>query len=152
MPAVWDESSWAVFGALLRADGFSQEEAVRYVNCSDRAVKQANRIRLKGDREIWTAVVAREVTIADAEALIKRFGDNHAEQRAALRRLRDGEITKLRHHQAGTAEIAVAFDKMKRKLQKAPVADWSLTPEQIAEGIELAEAGLAEDVGAWPSY
>ena len=66
--------------------------------------------------------------------------------------MKEGEVTKLRYHQADAAGITVSFDKMKRKLQEAPATDWSLAPEQVAEGIELAEAGLSEDVGAWPSY
>ena len=152
MPAVWDESNWAVFGALLRADGFSQEEVVQYVNCSDRSVNQANRVRRQGDRDIWVAVVAREVTVADAADLVRRFEDNRVEQKIALQRLRDGEIANLRHHQANAPRSATAFEKMKRKLEAAPTVDWSLTPEQVAEGIGLAEAGLAEDAETWPGY
>lgn len=152
MPAVWDESSWAVFGALLRADGFSQEEAVKHVNCSDMAVKQANRVRVKGARAVWIAVVAKEVTIADAEALVKRFEGDHREQTLALKRLRDGEITKLRHHQVISADGATAFQDMMRRFRETPAPDWSLTEEQMAEGVELAEAGLAEDAETWPGY
>ena len=152
MPAVWDESSWAVFGALLRANGFSQEEAVNLVNCSDRAVKQANRVRLQGARAIWVAVVAREVTVGDAEALVKRFEGDHAEQTLALKRLRAGEITKLRHHQSTINDSASAFQDMMSRFQETPAPDWSLTEEQVAAGFEIAEAGLTEDAETWPSY
>ncbi len=152
MPAVWDESSWAVFGALLRGDGFSQEEAVQYVNCSDRAVKQANRVRLKGARAVWIAVVTKEVTVADADALVKRFEGDHWEQTLALKRLRDGEITELRHHQVVSTDGATAFQDMMRRFRETPAPDWSLTEEQIAEGVELAEVGLAEDAETWPGY
>ena len=44
------------------------------------------------------------------------------------------------------------FGALARKLANAPTPDWSLTPEQIEEGIAIAEAGLDEDVKTWPSY
>lgn len=152
MPTVWDESSWAVFGALLRADGFSQEDAVKHVNCSDRAVKQANRVRLRAAREVWIALVEKEVTVSDAEALVRKFEGDHAEQTMALQRLRAGEITKLMHHESAVTNSAAAFQDMIRRFRETPVPDWSLTEEQLAEGFELAEAGLAEDAETWPSY
>lgn len=152
MPAVWDESIWAVFGALLRTDGFSQDETARYVNCSPGAVEQALHVRSKGNREIWQAVVAREVAVDDAEALVTRFENDRDEQALALQRLRAGEIKELRHHHSISTGSASAFQNMKRRFQETPAPDWSLTEEQVAEGIALAEAGLAEEAETWPSY
>ena len=47
---------------------------------------------------------------------------------------------------------SAAFEVMRRKFSEAPTPDWSLTPEQVEEGIALAEAGLAEESQTWPSY
>lgn len=47
---------------------------------------------------------------------------------------------------------SAAFEAMRRKFSEAPTPDWSLTPEQVEEGITLAEAGLAEESQTWPSY
>ena len=152
MPAVWDESRWAVLGVLLRKDGFSQKEAAQFVNCSDRAVKQAFRVRDKGVRELWVAVVAGEVTVGDAETLVRRFENDGAEQTIALQRVRNGEIGKLRQHRAGIRDGKPILRAMMRKFATAPEPDWSLTPEQVDEGIAIAEAGLDEDVKTWPAY
>ena len=152
MPAVWDESRWAVLGVLLRKDGFSQKEAAQFVNCSDSAVKQAFRVREKGVRELWVALVAGEVTVGDAETLVRRFENDGEEQTMALQRVRDGEIRKLSQHRAGLMHSESAFRGMARKFATAPSPDWSFTPEQVDEGIAIAEAGLDEDVKTWPDY
>ena len=152
MPAVWDESRWAVLGVLLRKDGFSQKEAAQFVNCSDRAVKQALRVREKGVRELWVAVVAGEVTVGDAETLVRRFENDGAEQTTALQRVRNGEISKLRQHRAGLMDSKSTFRGMAHKFAKAPSPDWSFTPEQVEEGISIAEEGLEVDAKTWPSY
>ena len=47
---------------------------------------------------------------------------------------------------------AAAFEAMRRKFSEVPTPDWSLTPEQVEEGIALADAGLAEESQTWPSY
>lgn len=152
MPAVWDESRWAVLGVLLRKDGFSQKEAAQFVNCSDRAVKQALRVRDKGVRELWAAVVAGEVTVSDAESLVRRFENDGAEQTIALQRVRNGEISKLRQHRTALMDSKSTFKGMTRKFAKAPSPDWSFTPEQVEEGISIAEENLEEDAETWPSY
>ena len=47
---------------------------------------------------------------------------------------------------------SVEFEVMRRELLNQPNENWSMTPEQIAEGVSLAELGLAEDAKAWPHY
>ncbi len=47
---------------------------------------------------------------------------------------------------------ALAFEAMARHLQQEPSLDWSMSPEQIEQGVSLAEAGIAEDVKTWPIY
>ena len=50
------------------------------------------------------------------------------------------------------ASSAVGFEMMRRDWAETPEPDWTLTPDQIAEGTALAEAGLAEDARTWPPY
>ena len=45
-----------------------------------------------------------------------------------------------------------AFESMSRELRDQPDIDWSMTPEQVAEGVALAEVGLAEDATSWANY
>lgn len=47
---------------------------------------------------------------------------------------------------------AIEFERMQRDARMQPDENWSMTPEQVAEGIALAEAGLAEDAKTWPPY
>ena len=152
MTAVWDESRWAVLGVLLRKDGFSPKEAAQFINCSDGAVKQAFHVRDKGVRELWAAVVAGEVTVSDAETLVRRFENDGAEQTVALQRVRNGEISELRQHRTGLMDSKSTFKGMAHKFANAPSPDWSFTPEQVEEGIRIAEEGLDEDAATWPSY
>jgi hypothetical protein len=49
-------------------------------------------------------------------------------------------------------DAAVGFETMRRELLEKPSSDWCMTPEQIAEGVALAEEGLAEDAKIWPAY
>ena len=47
----------------------------------------------------------------------------------------------------------IKFEAMRRELAQQPRKNYSvMTPEQVAEGVTLAEAGLAEDAQAWPIY
>lgn len=50
------------------------------------------------------------------------------------------------------AASAIGFEMMRRDLAETPEPDWTLTPDQIAEGVALAEAGLADDARTWPPY
>lgn len=50
------------------------------------------------------------------------------------------------------ATSAVGFEMMRRDWAETPEPDWTLNPDQIAEGVALAEAGLAEDARNWPPY
>lgn len=47
---------------------------------------------------------------------------------------------------------AVSFELARRQMTEEPPRDLTMTPEQIAEGVALAEAGLEEDSNAWPRY
>lgn len=47
---------------------------------------------------------------------------------------------------------AVEFEVMRREAVEQPTGGWSMTPEQIEAGIELAERGFVEDVKTWPNY
>ena len=47
---------------------------------------------------------------------------------------------------------AIAFERMQRERRTEPAVDWYLTPEQVTEGIALAEAGLDEDAKTWLPY
>lgn len=49
-------------------------------------------------------------------------------------------------------DSVIKFEKMQREAQIQPAVDWYMTPEQVAEGIALAETGLAEDAKTWPRY
>ena len=53
---------------------------------------------------------------------------------------------------AHTIDAAVAFETMRRELLENPSPDWSMTHEQIAAGVALAEEGLDEDAKVWPAY
>lgn len=43
------------------------------------------------------------------------------------------------------ASHVVAFELARREVDHGPSVDWSMTPDQVAYGTEMAEIGLAED-------
>ena len=45
-----------------------------------------------------------------------------------------------------------AFELVRREVEHGPSVDWSMNPDQVAYGTELAELGLAEDAKVWPHY
>ena len=47
---------------------------------------------------------------------------------------------------------AIEFEKIQREARLQSAADWSMTPEQVAEGIALAETGLGENAKTWHRY
>ena len=103
MPAVWDETRWAIFGVYLREDHWKLKDAVQVVNCSDTAIKQAYRVRQHGHPVVWPLLVTGQVTVGDAWALVKgverRFKDNPKLQQkchqAAVRWFQEGKIDRL---------------------------------------------------------
>ena len=47
---------------------------------------------------------------------------------------------------------ALWFERARRARLEEPEPDFAMTDEEIAEGIALAELGLAQDVAEWPPY
>ena len=50
------------------------------------------------------------------------------------------------------ASRVAAFELARREVDHGPSIDWSMTPDQVACGTEMAEIGLAEDAEIWPHY
>lgn len=46
----------------------------------------------------------------------------------------------------------LAFESLRRNPPGHTDDDWGMDESEVKEGIELAEAGLAEDAAEWPSY
>ena len=55
-------------------------------------------------------------------------------------------------HVRALTYATLEFETMRRELEAGPEKDFSMTPEQMAEGVKLAESGLAEDSKTWPVY
>lgn len=54
-----------------------------------------------------------------------------------------------------TRDIATrvaAFELARREVEQGQPIDWSMAPDQVAYGTELAEFGLSEDAKIWPRY
>ena len=47
---------------------------------------------------------------------------------------------------------AISFEFARRQIIEEPMRDLTMTTDQIAEGVALAEAGLEEDSKVWPRY
>ena len=50
------------------------------------------------------------------------------------------------------AASTLAFECVRRNPSDRKESDWSMDEPDVLEGIELAEAGLAEDASEWPAY
>ena len=50
------------------------------------------------------------------------------------------------------ASRVAAFEIARREVEHGPSMDWSMAPEQVVYGTEMAEIGLAEDAKTWPQY
>ena len=108
MPATWSATKSAVFGAYLMQDGWQLKDVAELVDCSDRAIKHANRVRHSCDhnRKLWRLLVSEQVRVGDAERLVaqveQRFHDNPETQRrfieAAVQSFEAGEIKHLRDY------------------------------------------------------
>ena len=64
-------------------------------------------------------------------------------------------ITALAHvtrHIVHIVSSAVWFESARREMLGGPEPDFHMDDAQIAEGIALAEAGLAQDAAKWPPY
>ena len=106
MPATWSATKSAVFGAYLMEDGWQLKDVVELVDCSDRAIKHANRVRhsCDNDRKLWRLLVSEQVRVGDAERLVaqaeQRFRDNPEMQcrliEAAVHSFEAREIKHLR--------------------------------------------------------
>ena len=85
------------------------KEVEAHVNCDDRTIKMASRVRRDADPAIWKLVVIGQATVGDAEALVRglqdRFkGQRHLQQvhqQVAAKRLESGAIKYLRHYVTG---------------------------------------------------
>ena len=55
-------------------------------------------------------------------------------------------------HIARVASSTFAFESLRREQSGSPEPDWVVSEVDIQAGIELAEAGLAEDIAEWPTY
>ena len=50
------------------------------------------------------------------------------------------------------ASHVTAFELARREVDHGPSMDWSMAPDQVAYGTEMAEVGLDEDAKTWPHY
>ncbi len=109
MPSQFPETYAAMFGAYLVEDGWAVKDAEEHIDCDDRTIRHANRVRRsedRHDRSIWTLMVVGRVRVGDAEALVgkveRRFPDQPLLQRNALRdavqQFESGRIRYLRHY------------------------------------------------------
>lgn len=55
-------------------------------------------------------------------------------------------------HVIHAADTAVWIESARRRGLEEPELDFTMTDEEIAEGVALAELGLAQDVAEWPPY
>ena len=109
MPSQWNETHAAVLGAYLVEDGWALKDAERRVDCDDRTIKQANRVRRSEDRHergIWKLLVAGRVRIADAEYFVGEMQRQYPNQPSlqrnacqdAVKQFETGQISHLREY------------------------------------------------------
>lgn len=109
MPAQFPETYAAMFAAYLIEDGWLAKDAEECVDCDDRTIRQANRVRRsedRHDRKIWTLMVKGKVRVGDAEALVGHVERQFPKQpwmqrrtiRDAVQQFEAGRITHLRHY------------------------------------------------------
>ena len=55
-------------------------------------------------------------------------------------------------HLLSVATSTLAFEALRRNPPAHAVDDWRMDSQEIQEGIELAESGLAEEAAEWPPY
>lgn len=55
-------------------------------------------------------------------------------------------------HTNHVVDTAVWLERARRRAFNEPEPDFTMTGEEIAEGVALAELGLAQDAATWPPY